>query len=151
MLKKLFPALLVLIGLGAGLGAGLALRPRAETISEDPIPKPAEPAPVDYIKLNNQFIVPVVDQGRVDALVILSINLEVTPGSNTEVYAKEPKIRDALLQVLFDHANSGGFSGVFTDGANLIILRSALKEAVQKVMGTLVSDVLITDIVRQDS
>lgn len=105
----------------------------------------------DYVKLSNQFVVPVVENGRVAAMVILSLTLEVPTGTSEAVYAREPKLRDGFLQVLFDHANAGGFRGTFTDGANLVILRSALREVAQKIMAGAVSDVLIADIVRQDS
>ena len=105
----------------------------------------------DFVKLNNQFVVPVVTQGRVSALVIMALSVEVSPGGSEQIYAREPKLRDALLQVMFDHANAGGFDGVFTDGANLVALRTALTEAASKVMGGIVRDVLISDISRQDS
>jgi hypothetical protein len=105
----------------------------------------------DYVRLNNQFIVPVLEEGRVSATVVLSLSLEVPPGGTEAVYAREPRLRDAFLQVLFDHANAGGFRGVFTDGANLVVLRGALKEAARKVMGDDVTDVLISDLVRQDA
>ncbi len=105
----------------------------------------------DYVKLNNQFVVPVVQNGRVDALVILSLSLEVTTGSTEKVYQVEPKLRDGFLQVMFDHANAGGFRGTFTDGSNMILLREALLEVAQSTLGPDVSDVLIVDIVRQDS
>lgn len=105
----------------------------------------------DYVRLNNQFIIPVVEEGRVSATVVLSLSLEVPAGGTEAVYAREPRLRDALLQVLFDHANAGGFRGVFTDGANLIVLRTALKEAARKILGDDVTDVLISDLVRQDA
>ncbi len=105
----------------------------------------------DYVKLNNQFVVPVVQNGRVAALVILSISLEVASGSTEKVYKVEPKLRDGFLQVMFDHANAGGFMGTFTDGSNMILLREALSEVAQSVLGPDVTDVLIVDIVRQDS
>jgi len=84
-------------------------------------------------------------------MVIVSLSLEVKQGTTEQVYAREPKLRDALLQVMFDHANSGGFRGSFTDGSNLVLLRKALLEAAQKTLGDIVTDVLIVDIVRQDS
>lgn len=57
-----------------------------------------------------------------------------------------------FLRVLFDHANAGGFRGTFTDGSTLVALRRALLEAARSAMGAEgVLDVLITDIVRQDS
>lgn len=152
---KILPFLLALVGLGLGLGAGVMLRPAPETPVEAEAAAEhvsAEPkAPPDYVKLNNQFVVPLVDDGRVASLVVLSLSLEVSSGHTADVYAREPKLRDAFLQVLFDHANTGGFRGSFTDGSNLVLLRQALKEKATSVAGDLVTDVLITEIARQDS
>lgn len=105
----------------------------------------------EYVKMNNQFVVPVVKDGRVDAMVVLAISLEVEAGNTDQVYQREPKLRDVFLQVMFDHANVGGFGGTFTDGSNLVVLRTNLKEAAAMILGTTVRDVLITDIARQDS
>jgi len=110
-----------------------------------------DPSVPDYVKLNNQFIVPVLEDGRVASMVILSLSLEVTQGSSEAVYAREPKLRDVFLQAMFDHANAGGFRGTFTDGSNLVLLRKALLEVARSTLGEAVSDVLIVDIVRQDS
>lgn len=156
MIKKLLPALLVLAGLGAGAGAGLALRPTPAPDPEaaDAAAKTEPPAPEtlpEYVKLSNQFIVPVVESGRITAMVIVSLSLEVTLGSTADVYQREPKLRDMFLQILFDHANTGGFRGSFTDAANLVILRANLREAARTILAERVTDVLITDIVRQDS
>jgi hypothetical protein len=174
MLARLLPLVLLLAGLAAGAGAGLALRPAPPAASStgaegdtalgadtaaaagaaDGAAPPADEAAdaaYDYVKLNNQFVVPVVEQGRVAALVILSLSLEVTAGLSETVYQIEPKLRDSFLQVMFDHANAGGFKGTFTDGSNMVLLRQALREVAQKVMGSDVRDVLIVDIVRQDS
>ena len=176
MMRKLIPVLLGLIGLGIGGGAGLFLRPAAHITSETVAnevahgevavdeaahgeaakPEPAaegetgEGGP-EYVKLSNQFVIPVVENGKVVSMVILALTLEVGAGSTEAIYAREPKLRDAFLQVMFDHANSGGFNGSFTDGANLVLLRKALLEAAQTTIGANVSDVLISDIARQDS
>jgi flagellar protein FliL len=165
MLRKILPILLALIGLGGGVAAGLVLRPEPDHAaatdeaapkdaehSEGEASKEAEPkeGALEYVKMNNQFVVPVVEDGRVASMVVLSLSLEVAAGNTEAVYQREPKLRDAFLRVLFDHANVGGFSGSFTDGANLVVLRTSLKEAAALVLGTVVSDVLITDIARQD-
>ena len=165
MMGKLVPVLLALFGLGGGVGAGLVLRPapdaahaeegsdHAEGEAEEPNHAEdgdAEGLP-EYVKMNNQFVVPVVEEGRVAAMVVLSLSLEVEVGNTEAVYTREPKLRDALLQVLFDHANIGGFNGSFTDGSNLVVLRESLKEAANLVMSGIVLDILITDIARQDS
>ena len=165
MIARLLPFLLPVIGLGAGVGAGFALRPAppAEAASEEPAPEaaiaaeggkaaPADPAEApEYAKLNNQFVVPVMKGGRVVSMVVLSLSIEIPPGAAEAVYAREPKLRDSFLRVLFDHANAGGFDGSFTDGDTMVLLRRALQEAARAVLGDTARDVLITDIVRQDS
>lgn len=165
MLAKVLPIVLLLVGAGAGVGAGIFLRPepepkmeeKAEEKSEEKQEKaeeygPDNPAPeMDYVKLSNQFVVPVVKKEVVVALVVMSLSLEVPDGANEVVFRREPKLRDSFLQVLFDHANIGGFDGAFTDANNLAVLRSALREAGQKVMdGDIINDVLILEIARQD-
>jgi hypothetical protein len=169
---KILPIVLALVGLGAGVGGGLLMRPApAETVEIQPCgDTPADagtshegassagdhagdegPSAKEYVKLNNQFIVPVVANGAVVAMVILSISLEVKPGGSEKVYALEPKLRDSFLQVLFDHANSGGFDGAFTNSNTMDVLRMALLEVARSSLGAEVSEVLIVDIVRQDS
>lgn len=159
MIKKLFPVLLALMGAGGGIGAGLALRPAPEPLTAEQAEAAAKAAEAEippeempeFVKLNNQFIVPVIKDERVSAMVILALSLEVNAGMSAEIYAREPKLRDGFLQVLFQHANAGGFDGSFTDGDNLILLRRALLETAQKSMGDGILDVLISDIARQDS
>lgn len=154
MVRKLIPILLALVGLGAGLGAGVLLRPPPEekaVAAEEEHAAEEEKLPPDYVKLNNQFVVPILEAGKVVSLVVLSLSLEVEAGNTEAVYSREPKLRDAFLQVLFDHANTGGFRGSFTDGSNLVVLREALTEKAIGVLGSIVTDVLITEIARQDS
>jgi flagellar protein FliL len=174
MIRKLIPILLALVGLGGGLGAGVMLRPgegaahdggaadagadhptesddQAEASEEDASHAEGEVPATEYVKMNNQFVIPVIEDGHVVAMVVLSLSLEVSGGATEMVYSKEPKLRDAFLQVLFDHANVGGFKGSFTDTSNLIVLRNSLTEAAVVVMGDVVKDILITDIGRQDT
>ncbi len=152
-MQKILPILLLLIGLGAGLGGGFALRPPPpppDEKAEAPAPVPEEIG-AEYVKMNNQFVVPVVHQGLISALVVMSLSIETLPGKTAEIYSKEPKLRDSFLQVLFDHANIGGFDGAFTDPHVLDVLRNGLREMAEKVMGDgVVKDVLIIEIARQD-
>lgn len=172
MIRLLSPFILLLLGIGGGVGAGLALRPAAApepamiaaTPAECPpgadaahdITPPSENAPEgggehEYIKLNNQFVVPVVSRDMVAALVVMSLSVEIEPGQAESVYRHEPKLRDSFLQVLFDHSNMGGFKGEFTDANNMDVLRGALTEVARATLGNLVKGVLITDIARQDT
>lgn len=155
MIKKLLPVVLALLGLGAGVGGGMALRPApdhpAEAASPESHAEETDPAEApEYVKLNNQFVVPVLENGRVVSMVIMALSLEVAKDSSESVYSREPKLRDLFLQVMFDHANAGGFRGSFTDGSNLILLRKALLEAAQSTLGEAIKDVLISEIARQD-
>lgn len=155
MLRKILPLILILVGGGAGVGAGLFLRPEPDPEAAAPATPPPEAAETpperDYVKMPNQFVVPLLEGGRVGAMVVLSLSIEVPTGQAEIVHAREPKLRDEFLRVLFDHANSGGFRGTFTDAGNLVLLRRALLESAQKALGDGVTDVLITDLVRQDS
>jgi flagellar protein FliL len=153
-MRKLLPILLALLGLGAGIGAGYVLKPAPameEHAEEMPLESEEPEIPPEFVKLSNQFVIPILKDGRIASMVIMSINLEVTAGSTEAVYTLEPKLRDAFLQVLFDHANSGGFQGSFTDGANMLNLRTALREVATNVLGDMIKDILIVDIGRQDS
>ena len=162
-MKKLLPILLLLIGTGAGVGAGVFLRPAPEpviaTTDDTDAVEQHEAADAgsddatskEYVKLNNQFVVPIVKNRVVVALVVLALSLEVPEGTKEAVYKKEPKVRDSFLQVLFDHANLGGFDGSFTEAGMLKQLREALREVAQRDLGRKsVQDVLILEIARQD-
>ncbi|MGG7565032.1 flagellar basal body-associated FliL family protein [Rhodovulum sp. DZ06] len=139
-------------GHGGGHGDG-----HDEMAAEDPsdIPKPEdhdpeEAAQFQYVALDKQFVVPLVDKARVKAMIIMSLSIE-TKGDGVDIIRqREPKLRDVFLQVMFRHAQSGGFDGVFTGGQVMADLRSALRDAGQGVLGEAAHDVLVTDIVRQD-
>lgn len=177
MKALLFPLILLVIGGAAGAAAGLFLKPeppkeemaetaesaegetkeeekkeeKAEEKKEEGEEKSNENPAREYVKLNNQFIVPVVEGGSVASMVVLSLTLEAMPGGREVIYGREPKLRDAFLQVLFDHANAGGFSGNFTSGVKMESLSSSLNATAEGLLGDIVTDVFITDIVRQDN
>jgi flagellar protein FliL len=162
-MRNILPFLFAIIGLGAGIGGGIMLRPVPATDAEmedtgndaaasdaDHGEEDSETIP-EFVKLSNQFVIPVLEDGRIASMVILSINLEVKTGSTEAVFALEPKLRDGFLQTLFNHANAGGFRGSFTDSANMVNLRTALMEVAKATLGEMVKDVLIVDIGRQDT
>ncbi len=169
---KIIPVILAIFGLAGGVGAGLALRPsQDETIVMNPCGDETEDehsgeevfeesndsetqeeeSSYEYMKMNNQFVIPVVVDNRIKSLVVVTLNLEVVLGQLDNVYAREPKLRDLFLRVMFDHANAGGFDGEFTQSGKLNSLRLALTEIAHKNFSGVINDVLILDIVRQDS
>ncbi|MBL4628194.1 MAG: flagellar basal body-associated FliL family protein [Roseicyclus sp.] len=182
MMRLLLPVILLLVGVGGGVGAGLMLaggteetaadegeeggsaeeeEPAEETDADD---GPAEqesanPTRVEqtgtgteYVRINNQFIVPIVRNGSVRSLVVMGLSVEVDTGQSGAVFTLEPRLRDSFLRVMFAHANAGGFDGRFTEADAMAPLREALREAAQGILGRdTTHDVLITDIIRQDA
>ncbi|MBO9399532.1 flagellar basal body-associated protein FliL [Shimia sp. R9_3] len=170
-MKKLLPIIMLLVGVGAGVGAGLALRPApeppakdaemaegAEHVEEHDMKKEMKkeekadgpPKGREYVELVDQFIIPVVNDSSVTSLILITLTLEVDSGATERVFQAEPRIRGALLQAMFDHANIGGFNGAFTNSSKLEPLRQTFVEVAQKVYGDEISDVLIVQITRQD-
>jgi hypothetical protein len=167
-MKKLLPIVMLLIGTGAGVGAGIFLRPtEVETVDAAEERSPSQETPavepeigkepalsaegMEYVKLSNQFVVPIVAKERVSSLMVITLSLEVTAGTGQSVYDAEPKLRDVFLRALFDHAAIRGFDGDFTRTSNLDIIRRNLRGLAQGVLGdSVVKDVLIFEIARQD-
>jgi len=162
---KILPILVLIVGIAGGGAAGFVLRPAPEPVldedgtaldgeeAKEPEKEEAEEEQVEaaFVKLNNQFIIPVVTETDVSSLVVMSMTLETDPGSIEILYNLEPKIRDAALRVLFNHAYAGGFDGHFTAPDKMGMLRKALIAAINDIAGGTVADVLITDIIRQDN
>ncbi|PQO22859.1 flagellar basal body-associated protein FliL [Rhodobacteraceae bacterium WD3A24] len=148
-MRTVIPILLACLGLGAGAGAGFYFRPAATAAPTQETGPDGEQT--EFARLSNQFLVPIVEDGHVAAMVVLSLSVEVEAGHAEAVYGREPRLRDTFLRVMFDHAAAGGFDGDFTRSGRLDTLRHALTEAARRVAGRSVSDVLIVEIMRQDN
>jgi flagellar protein FliL len=162
----LVPVVALAVGLGIGAGGAILTKPAPpaeetsegaegaegkETTASRPAPPPPPDEVTEFAPIGNQFVVPVLREGRVHALVLVSITLEVAEGSTGDVFSIEPRLRDAFLQVLFDHANAGGFDDRFTQADRMSLLRQALREAAGGMVGPVLRNVLIVDIVRQEA
>jgi hypothetical protein len=151
-MKFVLPILGLLLGGGAGATAAfLTIDPEQLDLSEDMAETTQDPsAEPDIAPISNQFVVPLIEQDRVTGMVILSLSLEVEPGTASTVFERQPKLRDLALRVLFDHAYLGGFSGNFTSSHNLKLLRTSLMDGLRNELGSSLRGILITDIARQD-
>lgn len=160
---KILPIILMVLGGAVGGGAGILLKPEAvmcdPEVAEDCDEMEAdakeeemedEADELDYVAMKNQFVVPVIQNELVRSLVVLSLSLETTPENTESLFSQEPKLRDAFLSTLFDHSHIGGFDGAFTESGRMDILRTALLETAQSVAGRSISNVLITEIARQE-
>jgi len=168
MMKLLLPIVLLVLGTGAGVGAAIAMKPPPEEASDSeavaclpteqlkgteeemPAAAPMEDIPVEFVELENQFVIPVISNEEIASMVVVSLSLEVPLGGRDPIVEIEPKLRDVFLRAMFDHANIGGFSGNFTSSSNMRILRGDLLRQAKNLLGDAVRDVLIIEIVRQD-
>ncbi|WP_375262476.1 flagellar basal body-associated protein FliL [Palleronia sp.] len=168
-MTKLLPIVLALVGLGSGVGAGFILRPsldqpdavheaaadtRAGEAGEDKAIPVADHAnePVGdgvFVRFQNQFVIPLIANGEVAAMVVMTLNLEVDPGVDARALEREPRLRDRFLRVMLDHAATGGFDGVFTSNGQINRLKTALIETASQEIGAGVRDVLILDMNKQ--
>ncbi len=166
---KIVAILLPVLGIVAGGAAGYFTRsapdapPDAATADMDADAPEEDPSPegsirssegysgdeTDFVPLSNQFVIPVLDEGQLIEMMILTLSVETEAGTTERVYSREPKLRDALLRVLFDHASVGGFDGNFLSSAHVAGLRRALREVAIGTVGSNVKDVLIMDMVKQ--
>jgi hypothetical protein len=105
---------------------------------------------VSYFQFSRQFVVPVVDSGSVQALVLLDINLELEGDQSATVYTMEPKLRDAVMRSLISLSHKGVFGDEFTNPEVYDLIRETIHDATTDVVPSGVRDVLILDIARQD-
>lgn len=165
MMKLLIPLLLALAGLAAGAGAGWYMRPPpppaasaapengaegAAGMAHAATPRP-ESTSSETLPMTGQFLVPLVAGGGMHAVVVIGLALELPTDHGVTLSRHEARLRAGFLQALFDHANLGGFEGVFTSGENLLNLRRRLRDIAREELGDTVRDVLITELMRQES
>lgn len=103
-----------------------------------------------FVKFSRQFIVPIVQKNGTNALVVLDINLEVSPAAAEKAYAQEPKVRDALLSTLLELSSEGAFSAAYTDQENMTAIRARLLESAHLILNDEVHEVLILSLARQN-
>ncbi|MEL6365292.1 MAG: hypothetical protein AAFR11_10690 [Pseudomonadota bacterium] len=109
-----------------------------------------ETSGVEYLEFRRQFIVPVVRENGVKALVVLDLTLEVEPGTASDTYRYEPKLRAAFLETLFALSHSGLFSGELTESRVTTTIQSQLLGTAKTVVGDKAKHVLVLGVLRQD-
>lgn len=164
MFKKLLPLFALILGLAGGGAAAIVLAPAGEdtnattdtaadgdSAAVGESTGDAEPGNTEIVKLPNQFVVPVILDNRVRAMVILTVALEVETGVGDQVRRLEPKLRDTFLAELFTLAAMGGFEDELISRQTLELVKTALTERSKEVLSEQSVTVLITDMARQDA
>ncbi len=170
MIKKIIPIALPVLALVGGAFGGDMLRapasqaePAAEAAAEDGHDATladdghggddpsggGESTEAAWFQFPTQFFVPLMRQGDLRDVMILTVTLQTESASLDALSKKEHTLRDALLRQLMIHANTGGFDGNFTADRNLVTLREGLLQAAKTATDVPVTAVLIEDIARQ--
>ncbi|MFN3274442.1 MAG: hypothetical protein ACK41U_07190 [Paracoccus sp. (in: a-proteobacteria)] len=161
MVRKLILVIVPLLALLGGAFAGERLRAPLPAAPEEAAEGPAQattpaaaapPTPaaeVDWFTFPSQFFVPLVRQGDMSAIMILTLVLETDKGQIEALGRQEYRLRDALLRALMIHANTGGFDGSYTVDRNLQTLRDSLLSAARSATDVPVRAVLIQDLAQQ--
>lgn len=105
---------------------------------------------ITYLKFKRQFVVPVLERGRIDSLVIMNFNIELNDEAPDNVYSYEPKLRDAFMRELLSLSNDGMFGDQLTSPETYDVIREKILGASYSVVPTGIKDILILDIARQD-
>ena len=148
--------IILIIILLAGLATGIALffqfnvSGETQTGSGSEYKDYSAPEDIETVKLDKQFIVPVIKDGTVASLVIASIALEVEAGLREEIFRTEARLRSALLATFFEHSNAGTFSDNFIESRKLVPLVRSLGETSKSIFGEKVKRIFLTEISRQD-
>lgn len=163
-MKKIFPILLVLLGIGGGGAAGVFLKPpmpsgdkAAKETAEAPQitteDDPADNRPASdraFVKVGKQTIIPILDGGETRALMLFELAVDVPAGRENIVHEMEPRLRDAFLRELFQMSYTGAFLTNFTDDRVIEELRRNLTRAAREQIGDDAREVLILDVMRQE-
>lgn len=103
-----------------------------------------------YYRFSREFIVPLIDNGRVSSLVILNINLELDSAASQNLFSMEPALRDNIMTTLITLSNDGRTFESISSIENYESLRAMILMNLKKLAPTGINNVLILDMARQD-
>ncbi|MGD1868928.1 MAG: hypothetical protein ACFB0F_05325 [Neomegalonema sp.] len=162
-MNKLMLVGVIVAGALAGGAVGFVMMPEPPELTEEEKKKAQEEAKkkakaekmakkateYDYLRLDRQFVVPIIEDGSVRSLVVLELNLEIEPGASERIYSIEPRVRDALLAQLHRTAQEGGFVDRLGTSSFLNELREDLRLALKPILGDDLHSDLIGNNVRR--
>ena len=139
-MMKLLPILIILAGVTTGVAGGPKYTNMRYFIFH------FEELPIEFLPF---FIIPVIEEDALKALISLKIGMEVLPKDKSKLEHYKPKLRDLFLQIMFQHSHAGAFSGNYTESERLIALRRNLIQVVEGNLDIELKDLLIKDVAWQ--
>jgi flagellar protein FliL len=153
MVKKLLAVVfLILLSAGAAVG-GAYLHHSKGGSNEEKEASGHSPEKISYEKIEKSLTVPVLKDSKVITVVVAEVTLEITNEEIKDaIRVKQPRLRDAFLQVFYQQVASGNFEETMLTEKVQAELRRDLLKAARGVLGVTsdISAVIITDIQRQD-
>ncbi|MGB3455976.1 MAG: flagellar basal body-associated FliL family protein [Litorimonas sp.] len=104
----------------------------------------------EYVKFKRQFVVPVLKNQSVSALILLNLGLEVPESQRDVMFRMEPRFRDAFIRELLQMSDDGYFDQELTSPDTYEVLRETLLRAAREIAEDDIKDILILDLSRQD-
>lgn len=170
MIKALIQPILIAVAVGGGVYVGQMAKDRSaptpaygttpghgESDGAHHGPDALSEAPaksldmnVAYLKFKRQFVIPVLGEDGVEALVLLNIAISLTDGAKDDMFNHEPQFRDAFIRELLQMSDAGYFDEALTAPSTYEAIRETLLRAARDITTEGVSDVLILDFARQD-
>lgn len=105
---------------------------------------------MDFIKFKRQFVVPVLKDNAVEALILINLALEVPASKRDEMFRLEPRFRDGFIRELLQLSDDGYFDQELTSSNTYEILRETLSRAADDISEGGVNKILILDLSRQE-
>jgi flagellar protein FliL len=99
-----------------------------------------------YLKFGRQFVVPVVKGGAPQVMMILEISIEIDPSAAGDVYAFEPKLRDAFLAELMRLGSVDILANIIEKPEAMVKAKSSLLNTARTILGDGAKDILILGI-----
>lgn len=99
----------------------------------------------NFMKFQRQFVVPIVQNGVPQSMMILDLHLETNQKAEG-VYLRESVIRDAILMRLLILGSEGALPKVLEDAEAMQYVKDELLLAAQSVIGEAAESILILDI-----
>lgn len=160
-MKLMFAMLLILAGIAGGAAFGMMMRPTSETAdASHPGPEPVEEAhdvipadedkAVEYVSLERQIVVPVLDGDKTVAFMVFSLAIDVPASEKQTVYAREPLLRDAFLRDLFELSHTGAFRGGYLDAGVRAEVKRKLLASARHNASREIREVLILNFLRKE-
>ena len=103
-----------------------------------------------YFNFRRNFIVPVIGKERVQALVLISVSIEMPEDKIEEVQTREPNIRDAFMKALLAMSYEGVFNQDITNPDVYNEIQKRLYETAKVSVDKDVKSILLVDFARQD-